>query len=295
MGLSFYLVILCHLFLFCWLYFYSEYKHLKSGWLERFQLVKRGENLFRELSLQTPGEVGFNPPDWEAPLLRYKFYPSVIKELVDLNRKWGTPLKVPWRRLKRDLYLDLQWQKRAKTVVGETLLHQGLMSGFVLLFTWSFEALEPRSPSLIPGLIGFYTLGFGLLTFVTHILEKRVLGEGRLFWCGLIRLETFSQARLSVQETLLKSDIKYALTGEDKDFESARRLLRDAIESWQKIGHPLEETLADLREEYSFIVEQKMDLLLKRLKLVQMGMAFAFILPSFFYLLSVHMNHFLFK
>ena len=263
-----------------------------QGTLKTLSLTKKGDNLFRALATGPLSGPGMATP-WKSPSLQYKFYPKLVGELIDLNRKWGTPLKKPWAGLKKDLYLDLKWHKRAESIVKESLLHQGLMSSLVLLFTWSFESLNPEAPSLLLPLALIYLGGLFALGIVTEFLEKRALGEGYHFWCTLIRLELFSQVKLPLQEILSRAHLSKALSGKDRDLESVRKVLHQAVDSWQKFGHPLGETLQDLREEYTFIVEQKMDLLVKRLKLVQMGAAFTFILPSFFYLVSVHVGHYL--
>ena len=285
-----FVVVALHLLIFCLLYRPRKVGILRSRW----QLGKKGDNLFRQVSTINPAQVGFDPQNWEKPAIQYKFYPAVIKELIALNRKWGTPLQGPWKRLKRDLYNDLQWQKRSEAIVKEAVFHQILMSSFVLFFAWSFQAINPGSASLLLELLLFYLLGLAILLFVVRALEKRVLGEGSELWCGIIRLELFYQAKLSVQEVLLHSNIVPALQGKDSDFSSMRQILKTAIDSWQKLGQPIGDILLDMRQEYAFIVEQKMDVLLKRLKLIQMGMALFFILPSFFYLLSVSMDNFLF-
>ncbi len=284
------LLIAIHLLALVGLYFYPECKHLGHLCTRGLNAGKKGENLLREISLNFPGVGQFRAPDWNARHLQYKFYPSMVKELISLNQKWGTPLKIPWRQLKSGLYLDLQWHKRARAIVHEALMQQGLMSGFVLLFAHSLENLNPESPSSIPGLAAFYLAGMGLLLVVAQILEHKSLAEGHLFWRGLIRLEVFVQARLSVRETLAKSGLAKALQGSDKAFDFMRSVLHQALESWQKRGHPLGETIADLRQEYAFVAEQKMQRLLKQLKGLQMACAFVFILPSFFYLISAQMG-----
>ena len=285
-----------HLLFFVFLYCLPPWGELKEGirnfWKKQGR-AKRGENLFRELSLRSPCQrESFHPPDWDAPTLQYKFYPAVIKELWELNRKWGTPLQEPWKRLKRDLYQDLQWTRRAQSIVREGVLQQILMSCLILLFCWSFESLNPKGSSLLFPLTLLYLLGVGCFLLLTRIWEKKTLTEGLSLWRGLVRLDLFSQARLSVQEALSQSEVSSLWEGRDPFFESMRKTLREAIELWQKTGRPLGDTLFDLREEYAFLMEQKMHLLLKRLKATQMAMAFLVILPSFFYLLCVQMNAF---
>ena len=292
---TFGLLVFIHALLVGLLYYFPTWKRLKKGGLWTLKASRVGDKLFYELSTKAPGLTGFSPPDWKDQRLQYKFYPLLIKELVELNQKWGTPLKGPWSKLKRDLHLDLKWQKKAESIVAEALFQQGTMSAFVLLFAWSFESLSPKRPSLLPELFCFYSLGLFLLGLLSRFLEKRALGEGALLWSGLIRLEIFTAVKLSVQETLSKSKLQNFLQGRDKDFFSVRQILGEALEAYQQFGRPLGETLEDLRQEYSFIVEQKMALLLKHLKLVQVGMALLFVLPSFFYLISVHINQFLFE
>ena len=295
MGLSSnwpFLLLAAHLFVLGGLYFFPECKRLGQICLQGLNMGKKGENLLREMSLYFPGGGTRHAPDWNAASLQYKFYPSTVKELMALNQKWGTPLKAPWRQLKRDLYSDLQWHKRARAIVTEALFQQGTMSGFVLLFAYSLETLNPGRPSSLPGLSAFYLLGMAALLAIAQYWEHKSLAEGHLFWRGLIRLEVFICARLSVRETLAKSGLEKALHGKDQSLEFMRRILGESLESWQKWGHPLGETLSDLRQEYAFVCEQKMEQLLKHLKALQMAAAFVFILPSFFYLISSHMGSF---
>ncbi len=287
-----FLLLAAHFFILGGLYFFPECKNLGKICLRDLKMSKKGENLLREMSLYFPGAGKRHAPDWGAASLQYKFYPSTVKELMALNQKWGTPLKAPWKQLKRDLYSDLQWHKRARAIVIEALFQQGTMSGFVLLFAYSLESLNPGGPSSLPGLSAFYLLGLVTLLATAQYWEHKTLAEGHLFWRGLIRLEVFICARLSVRETLAKSGLADALSGRDKDLEFMRRMLGESLESWQKWGHPLGETLSDLRQEYAFVTEQKMGQLLKYLKALQMAAAFIFILPSFFYLMAAHMTRF---
>lgn len=226
----------------------------------------------------------------------YKGYGMVLEQILLAHRRVGINLNKSIFSLRTNLHKDLLWEGK---VLDET--KNSMMQFFIIsIITWAFgfsmaHSLNAPIPTLAIVLVLIFQL-FGLIVYqlLETVLEKKLLQKYRTFDQKLCLLSLLLKTNLSYQETVEQSGIgaMLELSWEGELNKLAKAVTR-MLKSWKYQGNSIDSELLEIRNEVSFVIDQKFQNYLGYLKAVKFTTLALFYLCPYFMLVGFILKSFL--
>ena len=131
-----------------WERVYCFQKRLLDIWVTlKHRRFKRQVFRGRELQAVLSGiicEVSVGRRSVSIPIPQYKFYGSTISTLLQLNRRYGIPLREPLGELQKMLSIDLKFEKKISAIYSSAFTHLFVISAIV----WAFSIVTHKVTEL---------------------------------------------------------------------------------------------------------------------------------------------------
>lgn len=225
----------------------------------------------------------------------YKFYTSLLYELLEQHRRLGISLKAILPELRGQLILDLHFEKKmSATVVGGNL-----QFAVIALTTWGFIFLSSALADLPVKLFDFLVIGvmqlLAVMVFNWSIKKARsliFLKYSKVFE-GLYLFNALVEVGSPVGKALSESKILEGDLVAQNHFSLVSMRVKELVKLWAEKGLSPRVGLSEVARELWH--KQEMDFL-KFLKVgdyLKFGVLAGFFLPAYFYYLYTLFQHFL--
>lgn len=267
------------------------YEHLKT--LEGKNPFKRdqiqGEKLlvlFPEIEAKLA--LGIKTTSIELP--RYKFYTTLIFDLLQVHRKLGISLKHILPELRQNLIKDLQFESK---VIGSVI--GGNLQFFVItLTTWGFiffsSALADLPLDFFTLLVIFCMQVTALFVFngILSYIKKHTFMKFNQTIESLYLFVSLVEIGLPVSQVLLESKVLESDLGKHKRFSQVSSRLEALINRWKDNGISPKIESAEIIKEVWHLKEVNFETFIKQVDVLKFIVLAFFFLPAyFFYLYSI--------
>lgn len=226
----------------------------------------------------------------ESDLPRYKFYTSLITDLLETHRKRGISLKNILPELRLNLIKDLQFEgKILSGVMGGNLQFLAIITTtWMFIFLSSTLAQLPLNFSILL-IIGLFQ-AVGIVIF-NVLLKKIKLLTFKKFDQAIERLYLFlclSEVGLSITNTLSESQVLEGDLMKEKVFLPCASRLTTLVNRWSQSGISPKTETHEIIKELWHLKEVTFERFLKHLDLLKFIILAFFFLPAYFlYLYSI--------
>ena len=263
-----------------------------TGLIEKWPLIgeiRRGEKLLNFIPI-LEARISLGQKKLAVELPRFKFYTTLIFDLLEVHRKLGVSLKQILPEMRINLMKELRFERK--------LLSQAfggnLQFSVVTLTTWCFVFLSSQLAELplnfsILLLIGciqflaFLVFNFSFLKLRNHSLHKfsQALEELYLF-NGMVEVGR------PLNHVLSESGILYGQLFKHKQFLAFSERLHNLVNRWKESGLSPRIEVQEIIQEVWHEKERQYERFLKHLDLLKFCVLAFFFLPAyFFYLYSI--------
>ena len=238
--------------------------------------------------LEAKMSMGLKTTDSDLP--QYKFYTTLLLDLLEVHKKRGISLKSILPELRGNLIKDLQFESKITSgVVG------GNLQFIVIAFTtWGFIILSsslaelPLTFSILMIIFMFQATG----VFIFNVLLKKIKNQTfKKFNQAIERLYLFhalSEIGLSITQTLQESQVMQGDLVTHKVFSPCASRLLGLINRWSQNGMSPKSETQEIVAEVWHLKESAFTRFLKHLDLLKFIILAFFFLPAYFlYLYSI--------
>ena len=221
---------------------------------------------------------------------RFKFYTSLLIDLIEAHRKVGVSLRLILPELRENLIKELQFEKKLLSlVVGGNL--QFLI---VVITTWSFIMLSSQLADLPLRGTNLVIIGIVQVTaFIAYnfsFLRLKTLGLSR-YSQALEQLYFFNgmvEVGLPVNQVLNDSEVLVGALSKHKTFSHCFERLFNLVHRWKENGLSPKAETGEIIREIWHLKEIGYQRFLKHLEVLKFIILAFFFLPAyFFYLYSI--------
>ena len=226
----------------------------------------------------------------ESDLPKYKFYTTLITDLLETHQKRGISLKNILPELRLNLIKDLQFESKiSRGVMG------GNLQFFAIMFTtWMFIFLSSKLAELPLNLFMLFIIALfqlaGIVVFNAALKKIKFL-TFKKFNQAIERLYLFhclSEVGLSITHTLTESQVLKGDLMTQKVFSPCASRLTTLVNRWTQNGISPKAETHEIIKEVWHLKEVTFERFLKHLDLLKFIILAFFFLPAYFlYLYSI--------
>ena len=221
---------------------------------------------------------------------RYKFYTSLLTDLVGIHQKRGISLKTILPELRLNLTKDLQFESKLKS----NIMGGNFQFLVIMITTWSFIFFSSKMADLplnIIHLLLIFTIQIvGILAFNLS-LKKLKFYTFNKFSKAIERLYLFVsliEIGIPVSQTLSESQVLEGDLMKQKLFSPCASRLMTLVNRWKENGISPKIEAAEIIRELWHLKEVNFERFLKHLEALKfITLAFFFLPAYFFYLYSI--------
>lgn len=250
---------------------------------------KNGEELLRFLpSLEAKLSMGLKTTTISIP--RYKFYTSLLFDLLEVHQKRGISLKAILPELRLNLTKDLHFESKLQS----HLLGGNLQFFVITMTTWCFiffsSAMADLPLKISDLMIILVVQIFGILIF-NLALKKLKIHTFHKFSKAIERLYLFVslvEIGIPVSQTLAESKVLEGDLMKNKLFSPCASRLTALVTRWKENGISPKTEASEIIRELWHLKEVSFERFLKHLDTLKFIVLAFFFLPAyFFYLYSI--------
>ncbi len=269
----------------------SIYDHLKK--CEGHNPFRREQIEGEKLLVMFPDieaklSLGIKTTTMELP--RYKFYTTLLFDLLQVHRKLGISLKLILPELRQNLIKDLQFEsKMSGSVIGGNL--QFLV---ISLTTWGFIFLSSALAELpLDFIILFVILCMQIVAIfvfngILSLLKKQIFMKFNQAIEGLYMFVSLVEIGLPVSQVLSESKVMEGDLVRHKKFTQVKNRLETLINRWKDNGISPKVESAEIIKEVWHLKEVNFEVFLKQADILKFMVLAFFFLPAYFiYLYSI--------
>jgi len=252
---------LCYLAIFDFSKFYPK----SQGERLFFRIFEIEEELY---SGQIPGIYN---------LYNYKFFSSLLRQLLEYARTYGLPPNLFIGDLRKNLNKDLKFEREVKRLLWEGITQ------FVLIFliSWFFKyfASKALSTSFKFSIFAFMLQILGPLVFflLFTYLKRQIFNPFRPYFAAYYNLWALMKVGGPTGEILGKSRI-LNLNPSKEPLKTFHQKIKSPLKAWEQKGIPIDPLIELLIEELWEAYDQEFQRFHKILKVL------SFLILAFFYL-----------
>lgn len=248
-----------------------------------------GEKLLRFFpQIEAKMATGQKTFDFELP--KFKFYTTLLADLLEAHRKLGVSLKTILPELRGNLIKELQFEKKILNLV----FGGNLQFLVVVLTTWSFIFLSSQLADLSLSFVNLFIIGsvqlMALILFNVCFMRLRERGLKK-YSVALEQLYLFTgmvEVGLPVNFVLGQSNVLNGEIGRHKGFGQCYERLFNLVNRWKEQGLSPKTETQEIINEIWHLKEEGYDRFIKHLDLLKFTILAFFFLPAyFFYLYSI--------
>jgi hypothetical protein len=239
-----------------------------------FKAARRGQALFLKIfDIEEDLYCGQIPGVYH--LKEYKFFSSILKELLEYARVYGLAPNTFIPRVRAYLNQDLRFEKEVEKIFWEG------MAQFFLIFLIG-QGFKYYAATIIPPTTNYWPLIWQILGTIIYIitfysLRKRILGPFGPYFEAYFKLWALLKVGNSTGEILGKSKV-YELNPKSLSLKNLHRKIKRPLKAWEQRGTPITALIELLTEELWEVYDQEFQKFHKLLKV------FSFIILAIFYL-----------
>ncbi len=217
----------------------------------------------------------------------YKFYASLLHELLEAHRKLGVNLKFILPELRGNLIKDLQFEKKMKALV----LGGNLQFVAIIFTTWGFIWLSSSLADLplkLSDLLVISSLqGCAIFVFNFAIKKARLVMFHKFSEVmeGLYLFITMVEVGLPPNRVLADSKILSGDLVRYKDFSFCAERVKEHVMRWRENGVSPKTGIQEVVREVWHLQELSFEKFLKVADLIKFSVLALFFLPAYFYYL----------
>ena len=232
--------------------------------------------------------LGIKTTSIELP--RYKFYTTLLFELLQVHRKLGISLKQILPELRQNLIKDLHFEKKMMS----SILGGNLQFLVITITTWGFIFLSSALAELpLDYLILLIILGiqiFAILFFngVLSQMKKRIFVKFNQSIESLYLFVSLVEIGIPIGQVLAESKVLDSDLGKHKKFSQVNNRLETLINRWKDNGISPKMESAEIIKEVWHLKEENFEAFIKQVDTLKFIVLAGFFLPAyFFYLYSI--------
>jgi hypothetical protein len=232
--------------------------------------------------------LGVKTTSMELP--QYKFYTTLLFDLLQVHRKLGISLKQILPELRQNLIKDLQFESKIKSL----MLGGNLQFLVITVTTWAFILLSSTLAELP---LNYTNLSIILMIQITAIvifngalsqMKKLIFLKFNQSIEGLYMFVSLVEIGLPVGQVLLESKVLEGDLVRHKKFSQIATRLETLINRWKENGISPKIEAGEVIKELWHIKEVAFDKFLKQVDILKfLVLAFFFLPAYFFYLYSI--------
>lgn len=218
-------------------------------------------------------------------LVEYKFFTSLVVQLLDYARKFGANISAPLRELARGLNLDHARERELKGLTNATYIQFAI----VTMVTWAFIVMSAllaniKSEFWVLVLIVLLELSGALLfSALNRPLRKYYFGDLDFFIKVQYSFKALTGTSLCAQVMMKRAGLDQLLEREYKrELSLLQRRLKLLITRWQQTGSSIESDWNDALEEAWSLHQLFYARYLKALEALKFILLTLFFLSSYF-------------
>lgn len=247
-------------------------KKLLHQFFERESAAKLVEFL---VQAQNPSRANTTPP-------HYKFYSSLVEELISARVRYGAEVRSSLRDLRKALIVDMREEKKIKEAMSGGIFQYVFMCCFIWGFFYlAVNILETKNWDQGSGYIAAVQfIGFLLLLALIQFQKKLIFGPFNQYFRMVYNLKIMLQSSRPLNEIVKKVDLSQSEASSDFSvfFDRIQLLFRQMKVHGQLDTIEVDYLLSELWDHFEIQFLKFM----KRLNALKMLSILVFVLPSFF-------------
>ncbi len=244
-----------------------------------FKKKNDGSLLLQEISFLQKGEKRILP--------FYKFFTKILNHLLEQRSLYGIDLEESLLIVKESLLKDLEFERKKKKVLIESLIQFFLILFFINLFfiLFKFYLMIEISPIILIGVDFFLISIIGVFLFLINFFSQKIFNPIELLFEKILLYKSLFQSQLSL--TSMNQLLDVASLKENHSLTVFKEKFFFLLERISKEGVYLEKDWKLLEQELKTYWEEKLLDFEKKLFLGRFLCIFLFFLPSYFFLVYV--------
>lgn len=235
-----------------------------------------------------PRSGGMAGPKTELRKLpEYKFYTTLLRNLLAHSKQMGAPIKNTLFQLRKGIIADSQFEKKCQKGISGGLFQVLIISIFTwVFFFFSFSTVDRSFPLSLIGLILFLQVtGATLLLLLSNYLKKRDLRTFNQKFCALYCLQAYHQVGLPYSDAVNRSKIWGIFEQKDRVQNSLEERLNCLMENWRLGATGVKLGIEEAIDEVWFQLEEVYLSLLKKISILKFFILVIFFLSAYFLIL----------
>lgn len=271
-----------------WDYWWGKWRFLPQSKGLFFKEKSAGEKLLQllpelELNIALGKSVGIKLPE-------YKFFTELIDALLESNRRLGIGIKVVLLEVRRNLVVDLQFERKFIDQTIEANAQFVVIGATTWLFIFFSSQLAdlPLDYSVLFFIVLIQISGLFVFNWLLSQLKRRTFGSYDQVISRLYFFAALSELGLSFSQVLKDSRVLDEENWKNRLFMPCATRLSDLIERWKANGVSPAAGAREIIQELWHLKEVSFARFLKHLELLKFTVLSAFFLPAYFlYLYSI--------
>nr|BDT27896.1 hypothetical protein BHI3_13620 [Bacteriovorax sp. HI3] len=271
-----------------WTFLWEKARALRQ-WSLSQKKTPPGEKLLKFLpELEAKMGMGMKTAEMEIP--HYKFYTSLLHELLEVHRKLGVNLKSILPELRNNVIKDLQFEKKVKGLI----LGGNLQFAAITMTTWGFIWLSssladlPLHPGDLFFIFCLQALAILVFNFAVKKAQALMFNKFSRVMEGLYLFISMAEVGLSAGRVLADSKVLDGDLMRYREFSFCAERVKEHVQRWRENGVSPRPGVTEVVREVWHLQELCFEKFLKVADLIKFSVLAVFFLPAyFFYLYSI--------
>jgi hypothetical protein len=181
----------------------------------------------------------------------YKFYDSLVYEIDECSRRFGTPRNGPLLTVKKALVKDLEYDKKIYKIFSSALLTFLAAALITWMFsTYANQALRTKmSYSYILMALSWQIIGVSSFALILSRLRDRLMNRFGGLFQSFYMISLFSEVGMPIETLLSSSKVDTLYSAKLKGLDALKERLKSLVHAQQSHGLPIKEELTQLIDE----------------------------------------------
>jgi len=271
---------------------WEKWNNTLKTWFNRYILkAYRGKSFYGQQLLAKISEINTSfKRDFgkENSLPQYKYFTSLIEQLINFSRVYGTRGKVIGDQLRNILIADIRWEKKNHDIFSRSFAQMGVLMlaiwGFIFLSSYILKKSFLSMFELYTIFL-FQIAGAFLYTIFIQKLRKNTFIVFEKLSCTTNTIMSLSLLDISFGHLLKIANLGLLTRPKNNNLRSIYDQLHRSILRWKNYGESPQSDLNYLVEELYFIQGSMQEKLMIKILGVKFLILAIFFMGSYFYFL----------